>query len=88
MKNHYKIVLISFWLLALLNHSQPVSAQCAMCKAVAKSNIDSRKNEVGKGINSGVFYLLVTPYLLVGGLAFYIYKNRKNREDQLPATGM
>ena len=48
-----------------------------MCKAVAKTNLDSKKNEVGKGINKGVLYLLITPYLLVGAGAFYFYRNRR-----------
>lgn len=70
---------ISFLLVVMLSCglTSAVQAQCAMCKAVAKSNIDSKQNEVGKGINRGVLYLLVTPYLLVGAGAFYIYKNRK-----------
>lgn len=54
-----------------------VYSQCAMCKAVATSNVDSKQNNVGKGINKGVMYLLVTPYLLVGASIIYIYRNRR-----------
>lgn len=53
-------------------------AQCAMCKAVAKSNIDSHSNAVGKGINRGVLYLLAIPYVLagVGGVIWYRNRNK------------
>lgn len=53
-----------------------VSAQCAMCKAVAESGSHDAKR-VGKGLNNGILYLLATPYLL-GGVAFFIW--RKNRK--------
>ena len=52
-------------------------AQCAMCKAVAKSNIDSKSNEVGKGINKGVLYLLSIPYVLAGVGGIIWLRNRK-----------
>jgi hypothetical protein len=31
----------------------------------------------GKGLTAGILYMLLTPYLLVGGLAFWWFKNRK-----------
>lgn len=53
------------------------SAQCAMCRANAESNLKSNQNMVGRGLNKGILYLLSVPYL-VGGAAFFIwYKNRK-----------
>lgn len=48
-----------------------VEAQCAMCRAVLESG---ESQEVAKSVNSGIKYLMIFPYLLVGGLAFFIYR--------------
>ena len=48
--------------------------QCAMCRAVLE-------NEAGqttaKGVNDGIVYLMLIPYVLIGGLAFFTYYNFK-----------
>jgi hypothetical protein len=52
-------------------------AQCAMCRAV----IESEENgEMAKGINNGIVYLMVFPYILVGGIGYIIYRSRKKRK--------
>lgn len=51
-----------------------VSAQCAMCRAVLESGTD---NSTAEGINNGILYLMVFPYLLIAVIAFFIYKARK-----------
>ena len=51
-------------------------SQCAMCRANAESNIKSGKNQVGRGLNTGILYLLSIPYLLGGAAAFIYFKNR------------
>lgn len=53
------------------------NAQCAMCKAVVESGGDTSQAE---GLNSGILYLMIFPYLLVGALLYFIIKNkRKNK---------
>ena len=47
-----------------------VVAQCAMCKAV----IETGNPEMAEGINTGIMYLMVFPYLLMGVLLFVLYK--------------
>lgn len=49
-------------------------AQCSMCRAVLQSEEGQRTAE---GINNGILYLMVIPYLLVGGVAYWIYRRRK-----------
>jgi len=46
-------------------------SQCAMCRAVLESNAD---NSVAEGINDGIVFLMVLPYLLMGGLGYFIYR--------------
>lgn len=49
-------------------------AQCAMCRAVLESQDDG---SAAKGINNGIMYLMVFPYLLAGGIGVAIYRYRK-----------
>ncbi len=55
---------------------QTVSAQCAMCKAVVESGNASE----AEGLNSGILYLMIFPYLLVGALFYFIIKSRKKKK--------
>lgn len=50
------------------------SAQCAMCRAVLQSGDDKGMAE---GINDGIVYLMAIPYILVGGVFFFVYKKMK-----------
>ncbi|WP_031426362.1 hypothetical protein [Flavimarina sp. Hel_I_48] len=61
-------------LVLVLIGTLPVDAQCAMCRAVLESETDSGMAE---GVNNGIIYLMALPYILVGGLIWYIYKSRK-----------
>lgn len=55
---------------------QLANAQCAMCKAVVESGDLSE----AEGLNSGILYLMIFPYLLVGTLLYFIIKNRKKNK--------
>jgi len=52
------------------------SAQCAMCRAVLESE---EGQKTAAGINNGILYLMIIPYVLVGALAYYLYKIWKKR---------
>ena len=54
-----------------------VSAQCAMCRAVLESE---GSEATAQGINDGIVYLMIFPYLLIGGIAFYIYRSYKKKK--------
>lgn len=58
-------------LLLVLFFSTSAEAQCAMCRAVLESE---EGQETAKGINDGIIYLMAIPYILVGGIGFFIYK--------------
>ena len=47
------------------------NAQCAMCRAVLESE---EGQGVAEGINDGIVYLMAIPYILVGGIIFFIYR--------------
>ncbi|MES2456497.1 MAG: hypothetical protein V4594_13185 [Bacteroidota bacterium] len=55
----------------------PVKAQCAMCTISAEQGVKNG-NTQGKGLNSGIIYLLVIPYLMISGIGVLWYlKYRK-----------
>lgn len=47
------------------------NAQCAMCRAVLESE---EGQGAAKGINNGIVYLMAVPYILIFGLAYFIYR--------------
>jgi len=49
-------------------------AQCSMCKAVAET---ADGGGFGAGLNYGILYLMIFPYLIIGGIAFKLYRSRK-----------
>ncbi len=55
-----------------------VEAQCSMCRAVLESEGDKSTAE---GINNGIIFLMAFPYLLVGGLGYYIYKTYSSKSN-------
>ena len=50
------------------------NAQCAMCRAVLESE---ETQTAAEGINDGIVYLMAIPYILIGGIGFFIYKKYK-----------
>jgi len=61
----------------------PSSAQCAMCRAVLESE---ESGAAAKGINNGIVYLMVFPYLLVGGVGYVIYRMRQKAKKEESAA--
>ena len=70
-----KFLFIAF-LLIVLNISTTL-AQCAMCKGAVETNMSTGRNVIGNGINAGIAYLFVFPYLTVGVIAFLWYRSSK-----------
>lgn len=63
-------------LIQLINLSQTF-AQCAMCRAAVSSNA-SDGGGIGVGLNRGILYLAVFPYLILAVIAYLWYKKSKN----------
>lgn len=60
----------------------PADAQCSMCRAVLETESGG---VTAKGINNGIMYLMIFPYLLVGGVGYAIYRSRKKERSQKKA---
>ncbi|WP_372765828.1 hypothetical protein [Lutibacter sp.] len=68
-------------LLLFLFFTHFVNAQCAMCRAVVESGNPTE----AEGLNSGILYLMIFPYILIGVLFFFIikYKITKNKNEEV-----
>jgi len=53
-----------------------------MCRMSVQSNLQNGGTQ-GVGLNSGILSLLAMPYLIIGGLAFVWWKNRKKQNIDL-----
>lgn len=65
MKQRLAFLLFTFFFFLETN------AQCAMCRAVLESE---EGQTTAEGINDGIVYLMAIPYLMIGGLGYYIYR--------------
>lgn len=53
--------------------------QCPMCRMSAESNLQGG-GSAGKGLNTGILYMLAAPYVLVGTIG-YLWWRSKKKED-------
>ena len=70
-KRNFYIFLILFFIV------QSSYSQCAMCKAV----VETGDMEMAEGVNNGISYLMVFPYLLIGILGYTLYRYKKKAEN-------
>ncbi|TVZ27003.1 hypothetical protein JM83_2012 [Gillisia sp. Hel_I_86] len=70
----FKTVIVLFLIVLM-----PVlaEAQCAMCRAVLESE---GSEAAAKGINDGIVYLMIFPYILIGGIGFFIFRSLRNKK--------
>ena len=73
-----KILFILFILVASTKIAPEVKAQCSMCTISAEQGTKNG-NTQGKGLNSGIIYLLAIPYLLITGIGILWYRNYRKK---------
>ena len=49
-----------------------VGQGCAMCKA----QLETSEDEIGNGLNNGIIYLMIIPYLLLTGILIIFFRGR------------
>lgn len=64
-------------LLLILFLSSDAFSQCAMCKAV----IENGNESMAEGVNNGITYLMVFPYLLIGFLIYAVYRYKRGLKN-------
>lgn len=77
-----KFLLLAVLLLLSMVFVYPeIAAQCPMCRATAETNLANGGTE-GRGLNNGIMYMLGMPYIVIGVIAFFWWKNRKQGMDE------
>ena len=51
-------------------------AQCAMCKATAESATENVDKGIGEGLNAGIIYLMLIPYVLLASVALVFFRKK------------
>jgi len=69
--------------IAILLNGINSMAQCAMCRSTLENNFSNGNPGIGAGINTGILYLLVLPYLAVIVLGYFWFKSSRNAQHQL-----
>lgn len=67
-------------LIVLLAFTESAQAQCAMCKAVAESSRDGGSG-IADGLNHGILYLMVFPYLLMGVVGYALWRSKRRKKS-------
>ena len=73
------VLLVLFMLVCFLPFE--AAAQCAMCKGAAEANLKQGGGDP-VGLNQGILYMLSVPYLLVGCIGYWWWRNRKQEREQ------
>ena len=73
------------WLIVLLivMNSFSGASQCAMCRTTLENNVSNGEVGIAAGINFGIMYLFFAPYVLIGLVAFFWYRNSKKHVREL-----
>ena len=76
---------LKYLLLAILFLGVQVSswAQCAMCRASVENNVSNGDASIGAGLNNGILYLFVMPYLMAAIIGYLWYRTAKKRKSKL-----
>ena len=65
-----------FLVTVLFVFSMGASAQCAMCKATAESATENVDKGIGEGLNAGIVYLMLVPYVLLATIALVFFRKK------------
>ncbi len=71
---------VLFVVVFVLAYGQEVIAQCAMCRTQLENNVSNGSPGIAAGINMGILYLLVMPYLAIMIVGYFWYKSSRKNE--------
>jgi hypothetical protein len=80
-----RAIFILFLLVSTIVTVPNVQAQCSMCTISAEQG-SKNGNTQSKGINDGIIYLLVFPYILIAGIGILWYRNYRKKNTAEPVT--
>lgn len=79
---------IVFCLMLLLISTLPAMAQCAMCRTTLENNVSQGNPGIAAGINFGILYLLVVPYLAIGTIAFFWFRSSRRNKSRIDESAL
>jgi len=71
-------IILSLAFFFLLSSTNTVNAQCSLCTKTAQQ----LGEKPAQGMNSGILYLMIMPFAIVGFIGFRWYKNNKAVEEE------
>ena len=74
-----RVLRFAVGLTVLVFLSLDAHAQCVMCKAVAEDSAND--GSLGRGLNSGILYLMAVPYAIMGFFAWFVFRKRKEASE-------
>ena len=74
-----RLLRFAFGLTVLVLFALDAYAQCVMCKAVAEDSAND--GSLGRGLNSGILYLMAVPYAIMGFFAWFVFRKRKEASE-------
>lgn len=79
--NRFLKIVFAFTVLMLLQVQS--FAQCAMCRASVENNVSNGETTIGAGLNAGILYLFVMPYLMAMVIGILWYRAAKKKKAKL-----
>ncbi|MCH2021469.1 MAG: hypothetical protein MK207_03215 [Saprospiraceae bacterium] len=76
-----KLYISNMILFILIISTSLLEAQCPMCRMSAEANLNDG-GSMASGLNQGIIYLLIFPYILVSIIAFFWLRNHRRVEQQ------
>ncbi|MFN0032291.1 MAG: hypothetical protein ACKVOR_09045 [Flavobacteriales bacterium] len=71
-----KAILNSILIVLFTVTVQTVHAQCAMCRQTAESASENVNAGIGQGLNTGIVYLMLVPYLLLTTVGVIFFRKK------------
>jgi hypothetical protein len=73
-----KLIVFSLFIVLQSLWAFQCNAQCSMCRVAVENNVNnSSDNGMASSLNSGILYLFIAPYILIGVVGFLWYRNGK-----------
>jgi len=69
--------MIIMWSVPLITN-----AQCAMCRTQVVNNVSHGETSLAAGLNLGIMYLFFAPYIILGVVGYFWYRNAKVNEPR------
>jgi hypothetical protein len=77
----FAILLLLIAVLSVVNMPGVYAQGCAMCAAVGEAS-QSAGSTAADGLNKGILYILLTPYLILSTIGFFWWRSRRKVAEQ------